>query len=75
MDECRHRFYHRWHAPALNSLVQILSDSRDLDWVTIALKHVHVLPGPALDEGRNESGRKTEYEAHIPADIHPDVRC
>jgi hypothetical protein len=54
--------------------VQILSDSRDLEWVTVTPEHVHVVLGPPLDEGCNESGRKAGYEAHKPADIHPDVR-
>jgi hypothetical protein len=60
--------------PAPNTLVQILSDSREHDWVIVTLKYAHVVPDPSLDEGCKENGRKAGYEAQIPPDIHPDVR-
>ena len=74
MDEPGDGFSYCSHAPEFNTVVEVLSNACNLQRVAVTAEDVHVVPGPPLDEGGKECGRKTAHEAHEPVGIHPDVR-
>lgn len=74
MNEPGHDFCYRSHAPAVNTVVEVLSNPCNLQRVAVPAEEEHVLPGPPLNEGGKKCGRKTAHKTHEPVGIHPDVR-